>query len=97
MPELVFKVPVPADKVDGFVLAFASNHGWLPFANDENGDEIPNPVTPLQHVRNTLNRFIADGVSNYMAQEAGEAARKATLEAVQTDLGGIVSELIVEE
>ena len=95
MPNLVYTIPIPQELLSIYLFAFASQTGWQEKVNID-GELVDNPITATEYARLTLNRYVQENVSSYMANKAAEDARQAVLEATNLAMGDIITILTIE-
>ena len=86
MATLTYTIPVAGLGVEQMIGAFATHNGWKPDSG----------ITALEFSRLTLNRFVEDSISQYLALQAANAAREAALAQADGALGEVTTTLTIE-
>ena len=57
---MILTIEVDETNFQNYALAVASNRGWTPTITDSEGNEVANPVTPTQVLRDAILKFCED-------------------------------------
>ncbi len=78
---ITYTLPIPDDRADAFITAFAAYHGW----------NSQSELTPLEHGRRILNQFVRESVTAHLALQAAEQAKHQAVATLTTQFEGIES------
>lgn len=82
-------------QMDANVNAFAAATGYKAVVGqDDNGDDIANPLTAEEHSRNQIRKLISDKVSDYVVSSATDAARVQAAQFLESATNGVTIELV---
>ena len=98
MPNLVYTIPFPdIETLNAQKDTFALATGWKPKVINTEGAEVDNPITQLEHGRLMLNAYMQNSVTAYLATQAAEAARMATIDAATAQFQAITTTVEIVE
>jgi hypothetical protein len=86
MKNISYNLPLPDDKADVFITAFAMCNGW----HDKH------EKTALEFGKGVIDAFIKNQVTSYLANKEADLKRQQTLEAYSQQLSQITSTIEVE-
>ncbi len=82
-------------QMDANVNAFAAATGYKALVDtDGDGNVTANPLSPEEHARNQVRKFISDKVSNYVVAVEDTAARVRAAQILESATTGVTIELV---
>ena len=67
---MIYTIEIPDDQLAELALAVATKRGWTPTVKDENGEDVPNPITPNAVLTEATRVFWQNELDAYRAEKA---------------------------
>lgn len=77
MATVKYEIELDEQVAQSLVQAFSVQYNYSPTIKDENGDDVANPNTPIDHWRICTGKFWQDVLNSYLKSEAIKAAEAA--------------------
>lgn len=78
-----------AQRLTNALTDFARATGWTVNVDDGNGEQIPNPVTAQQHVREAIKGWVKSTVMQYRSRVDADTARVTSENTASADIDQI--------
>lgn len=70
---MIYQIEIPDDQLTELALAVATARGWTETVKDENGEDVPNPITANAVLTEATRKFWQDEMAAYRHRQAHQA------------------------
>jgi len=70
---MIYTIEIPDDQLAELALAVATKRGWTPTVKNENGKDVPNPITSNAVLTEATRVFWQDEIAAYRHRQAHQA------------------------
>jgi hypothetical protein len=78
---MIISITIPQDKETEIANAFAKQFSYSPTASDIDGNQIPNPTSKKQFIKEQLSKFIKDVYRQYKLDEVDVQKAQTAIDA----------------